>query len=97
MSSNAFASRGASSNTRDAPLNRYTAVTVNASVYDVLNTLTSETNGTPPTPIAEATTGNVTVSAKSGKGNRAAKTPARSAFTARRPRNLTASSRPIRR
>jgi hypothetical protein len=64
MSSNALASRAASWNTCVAPLNRYTAVTVNASVYDVLKTLTSDTNGTPPTPVTDAATGNVTVSAR---------------------------------
>jgi hypothetical protein len=63
MSSNARASRGASENTCVAPLNRYTAVTLNTSVYDVLNTRTSDTNGTPPTPETDAATGSVTVSA----------------------------------
>src|SRR6266540_3745067 len=67
MSSNALASRAASWNTRVAPLNRYTAVTVNTSVYDVLKTLTSDTNGTPPTPATDAATGSVTVSAESGR------------------------------
>ena len=66
MSSNARASRGPNSNTCVAPLNRYTAVTLNTSVYDVLNTLTSDTNGTPPCPVADAATGNVTVSAERG-------------------------------
>jgi hypothetical protein len=52
-------------------LNRYTAVTLNTSVYDVLNTRTSDTNGTPPTPLTDAATGNVTnASARSG-GERA--------------------------
>src|SRR5262245_48661001 len=40
MSSNAFASRGASWNICVDPLNRYTAVTTSTSVYDVLNTRT---------------------------------------------------------
>src|SRR6202162_1623131 len=64
MSSNACASRGANWNVCCCPLNRYTAVTVNTSVYDVLNTLTSDTNGTPPTPNTDAATGSVTVSAR---------------------------------
>src|SRR5215471_16242514 len=63
MSSNPRASRGASWNTCCAPLNRYTAVTFSTLVYDVLNTLTSDTNGTPPCPVADAATGRVTVSA----------------------------------
>src|SRR5216683_3059493 len=62
MSSNARDSRAASENCLLAPLNRYTAVTANTSVYDVLNTLTSDTNGTPPAPTTDAATGNVTVS-----------------------------------
>jgi hypothetical protein len=59
-------------------LNRYTAVTVNTSAYDVLNTLTSDTNGTPPTPVTDAATGNVTVSPKSGHA------PAKSSAAVRR-------------
>jgi hypothetical protein len=43
------------------------AVTVKTSVYEVLKTLTSETNGTPPRPTAETATGNVTVSARAEK------------------------------
>jgi hypothetical protein len=35
-------------------------------VYDVLNTLTSYTNGTPPAPTTDAATGNVTVSPARG-------------------------------
>jgi hypothetical protein len=50
-------------------LNRYTAVTVNTSVYDVLKTRASDTNGTPPTPVADAATGNVTVSAQRGRAD----------------------------
>src|SRR5438876_736422 len=64
-------SRAPSENCLDAPLNRYTAVTVNTSVYDVLNTLTSDTNGTPPAPATDAATGNVTVSeAGTARANR---------------------------
>src|SRR5712692_2749842 len=62
MSSNARDSRAPSENCLVAPLNRYTAVTANTSVYDVLNTLTPDTNGTPPAPTTDAATGNVTVS-----------------------------------
>jgi hypothetical protein len=43
------------------------AVTVKTSVYEVLKTLTSETNGIPPRPTAETATGNVTVSARAEK------------------------------
>src|SRR5262245_3030804 len=64
MSSNPRASRGASWNTCVAPLNRYTAVTFSTFAYDVLNTRTSDTNGTPPCPVADAAAGNVTVSAE---------------------------------
>src|SRR5262249_57344225 len=64
MSSNALASRGASWKDWVAPLKRNTAVTVRTSEYDVLNTRTSETNGTPPTPVTDATVGSVTVSAR---------------------------------
>src|SRR6266508_5457300 len=85
MSSKALASRGASSNTCVAPLNRYTAVTVNASVYDVLKTLTSDTNGTPPTPATDAATGSVTVSAESGPAARSRSARAGGNALARRP------------
>jgi hypothetical protein len=43
------------------------AVTVKTSVYEVLKTLTSDTNGIPPRPTAETATGNVTVSARAVK------------------------------
>jgi hypothetical protein len=56
-------------------LNRYTAVTVSTSVYDVLNTLTSDTNGTPPTPDTDAATGSVTVSAARNAEGRRSRTP----------------------
>jgi hypothetical protein len=39
-------------------------------VYDVLNTRTSDTNGTPPCPVADAATGNVTVSAERSEAAR---------------------------
>src|SRR2546426_243162 len=52
---------------RESPLTRYPAVTVNASVYDVLKTRTSDTNGTPPAPVTDAATGSVTVSAQRGR------------------------------
>src|SRR6185369_82843 len=70
MSSNAFDSRGTSVNTRGGtgfahPKHRYTAVTVTMSVYDVLNTRTSEKNGATGRT-TDAATGNVTVSPKSG-------------------------------
>src|SRR5215831_6871879 len=74
ISSNPRASRGASANACDAPLNRYTAVTFITFVYDVLNTLTSDTNGTPPCPVADAATGNVTVSANRARGSAARQT-----------------------
>src|SRR5262249_5983438 len=64
MSSTPRASRGANAKTCVAPLNRYTAVTFSTFAYDVLNTRTSDTNGTPPCPIADAATGSVTVSAR---------------------------------
>src|SRR5215471_7443008 len=71
MLSNALASRGANAKfftgCVEQPavevLHRYVAVTFNTSVYDVLNTRTSEKNGAAPT--TDAATGNVTVSAKS--------------------------------
>src|SRR5215471_1862404 len=71
MLSNALASRGASAKFFEgcgehpavAGLHRYVAVTLTTSVYDVLNTRTSEKNGAAPT--TDAATGNVTVSAKS--------------------------------
>jgi hypothetical protein len=44
-------------------------------VYDVLNTRTSDTNGTPPCPVADAATGNVTVSANREKGTASMRTP----------------------
>src|SRR6266542_2071944 len=91
MSSKALASRGASSNTCVAPLNRYTAVTVNASVYDVLKTLTSETNGTPPAPVADAAIGTVTVSAKRRPATSTSARAGRNAL-ARRPALRIASS-----
>src|SRR5262245_46675331 len=79
MSSKAFASRGASWNDCVAPLKRYTAVTVRTSVYDVLNTGTSETDGTPPTPVPDATVGSVTSAGKGtgARGKRQKRAPAR--------------------
>jgi hypothetical protein len=75
-------------------LNRYTAVTVNTSVYDVLKTLTSDTNGTPPTPVTDAATGNVTVSAKRRPARSKSARAGRNAL-ARRPALPTAFSRLI--
>src|SRR5262252_2611337 len=68
ISSNPRASRGDNAIDCVDPLNRYTAVTFSTFVYDVLNTRTSDTNGTPPCPVADAATGNVTVSAKTARG-----------------------------
>src|SRR5215471_10411248 len=76
MSSKAFASRGASWKDCAAPLNRYTAVTASTSVYDVLKTRTSDTNGTPPTPATDAATGSVTVSARRAGARRKRNRPA---------------------
>jgi hypothetical protein len=56
------------------------AFTVRTSVYEVLKTLTSETNGIPPRPTAETATGNVTVSARDGKDG-ATRSVAQSATT----------------
>jgi hypothetical protein len=69
MLSNALASRGANAKLCEGcveqpavdVLHRYVAVTFTTSVYDVLNTRTSEKNGACPT--TDAATGNVTVSA----------------------------------
>src|SRR5215831_1227431 len=74
MLSNALASRGASAKFFEGcvehpavdVLHRYVAVTLTTSVYDVLNTRTSEKNGAAPT--TDAATGNVTVSAESAAG-----------------------------
>src|SRR5215467_10106137 len=76
MSSNALASRAASWKVCVAPLNRYTAVTASTSVYDVLKTRTSDTNGTPPPPVTDAATGSVTFSARTATTKRARETPA---------------------
>jgi len=74
MLSNALASRGANAKfftgCVEQPavevLHRYVAATFTTSVYDVLNTRTSEKNGAAPT--TDAATGNVTVSAESAAG-----------------------------
>jgi hypothetical protein len=66
--------------TADAhPKHRYTAVTVTADVYDVLNTRTSEKNGATGRT-TDAATGNVNVSAKSGHAPASRNAAGRSAF-----------------
>src|SRR5215831_1041989 len=83
MLSNALASRGASAKFFEgcgehpavAGLHRYVAVTFTTSVYDVLNTRTSEKNGAAPT--TDAATGNVTVSATAARAAKRSATGAR--------------------